>query len=538
MAEQRIQKRVWWRPVAVLAAMFVAAFVATGVTALEAQPLPVQRAVADWAQRHPGEPVPLIVQHDGTPDDLLAFVRDSGGAVEREFHIIPALDVEMPADLVDDLARQGDVNWVSLDASVQSTGTLTDSSALATVYPQAIKAPQAWQSTTGTGVTVALVDTGVSDDVKEDFSDAAGGLRVQWVTTNPNNSATEDGFGHGSHVGGVIAGYSTKTQPAGKYIGIAPEANLLSVRIADDAGNATVGDLMAGLEFVDDNRATYNIRVLNLSVTSSVAQSYKVDPIDAAVELLWFHGVVVVVAAGNLGDAADAVHYPPANDPFVITVGAFDDMGTASLNDDRLASWSSRGKTQDGFAKPEVLAPGANIVSPVSPSSYLARTYSQHIVEQHNQAYFRMSGTSMAAGVVSGLAALILEDHPQWKPGEVKDVLLETTRSVRGDKGVLADRAVAFTGVPESTDNGLTPSYILLAALGVNEADFSGIRWVDAVFDGIRWSGLELNGIRWNQVDWSGIRWSGIRWSGIRWGGLDFEGIRWSGIRWSGFVGN
>ena len=105
------------------------------------------------------------------------------------------------------------------------------------------------------------------------------------------------------------------------------------------------------------------------------------DPIDAAVELLWFHGITIVVAAGNEGDARDAFHYPPANDPFVITVGAFDDMGTPADRDDRLARWSSRGKTQDGFAKPEVLAPGVNIVAPVSPNSYLAINYPEAIVE-------------------------------------------------------------------------------------------------------------------------------------------------------------
>jgi len=540
MATPSTIRNAWWRTATLVVATLGVAFVTSGVIASERPPLPVHAAVAAWAEEHPGQPVPLIVQHDGTPDDLLAFVRDAGGAVERDFHIIPALDIDLPAGQVDDLARQDDATWISLDAPVQSTGTL-NVSGLSQVYPYAVNANDPWQKGVyGSGVTVAIIDTGVSDDAKEDFSDDSGQPRVEWVSTNPDNPATEDGFGHGSHVGGIIAGYSTKTNPVGKYTGIAPRANLLAVRIADDAGNATVGDLMAGLELVDDNRNAYNIGVLNLSVTSSVAQSYKVDPLDAAVELLWFHGIVVVVAAGNTGTASDAVSYPPANDPFVITVGAFDDAGTRSYSDDRVTSWSSRGSTQDGFAKPELVAPGLGIVSPVSSTSYLAATYPQAIVEQGNQAYFRMSGTSMSAGVVSGVVALVLEKHPDWTPGEIKATLIAKGRQLSGNTYGVAPRAGNTNNAsnPSGTgDDGLTPSYLLLAALGVAEADFEGIRWRDADFQGLRWRGLELNGLRWRDVDWSGIRWSGVEFNGIRWSGVDFEGIRWSGIRWNAFVG-
>ncbi|MCH8025751.1 MAG: S8 family serine peptidase [Chloroflexi bacterium] len=567
MVKQEQVSGHWFNQRLVLFVLIIAAALFIHGTAVTASSsLPIHGSVAMWAEEHPGEPVPLIVQHDGTPDDLLAFVRESGGVVEREFHIVPAIDIEVPANVVNGLAGQGDVEWISLDAPVTSTAVSgsPDPNALATAYPFAVGATDAWfAGFTGAGVTVALVDTGVSQDAQQDFTGAGGGRRVQWVTVSDLDK-NQDGFGHGTHVGGIIAGRSTTNELADKYTGIAPAANILSVRIADDEGNATVGDLMAGLEWVDDNRDDYNIRVLNLSVSSSIAQSYTVDPIDAAVELLWFHGIVVVVAAGNEGDASDAVSYPPANDPFVITVGAFDDQGTASLKDDRLASWSSRGTTQDGFAKPELLAPGANIVAPVSDESYLAETYPQAIVQTKGDvAYFQMSGTSMSTGVVSGAAALMLEAHPEWTPGEVKDVLLETARSVKGKGGaVRVDDAVAFSEVPESTDDELTPNYILLAALladavatgdvelgldgirwrdadGIwHETSFEGIRWRDVDFDGIRWRGLDFDGIRWRDVDWSGIRWRGLDFEGIRWRGLDFDGIRWRGIRWRSFVEN
>jgi serine protease AprX len=515
------------------AAAFVAPAVADGPA-----PLPVHAAVAAWVQDHPGAPVPLIVQHDGTPEGLVEFVRASGGAVEREFDIIPALDVEVPAGRLEELARHGDVAWISLDAPVFSTAAPSSPSSIAVAFPAAVNAPQAWSSSTGAGVTVAVIDTGISQDAQDSFRDAGGGVRLSWHSPNSAYAPNADGFGHGTHVAGIVGGSSTTTNPVGKYTGIAPDAGLLGIRIADDEGNATVGDLMAGLQWVDENRDVHNIRVLNLSVNSSVAQSYKVDPLDAAVEVLWFHGVVVVVAAGNEGDAEDAVHYPPANDPFVITVGAFDDKATNRHDDDALAPWSSRGNTQDGIAKPEVLGPGANIVSPVSSTSWVATNYPAYIVEPAgSQVYFKMSGTSMATPAVAGVAALLLEDHPDWLPGQVKQAMMSTARSVSGSgQGVLADAALSVTA-PANADDGIRPNNMLMAAVGVAEADFNGIRWRDALFNGIRWRGLELNGIRWRDVDWDSIDWSGIDFSSsVQWGGTDFTGIRWHGIRWRAFV--
>jgi serine protease AprX len=552
-SEKHLPKVRGWRPLLLLGVALAAAFLLAGTLA-QAEPLRVHGAVFAWAQENPGEPVPVIIQHDGDSGAVADLVRRNGGSVEREFHIIPALDAEIPASAIDDLGAGEHVAWVSLDAPVQSTTSSVTASAVAQAYPFAVGANNAWeQGYLGTGVTVAVLDTGVSDDAKEDFYNDSGGLRVQWVSPNPALDVDEDGFGHGTHVAGIIAGHSTKTDPVGKYTGVAPRASVLSVRVATDDGSATIGDVMAGLEWVDDNRSTYNIRVLNLSLTSSVAQSYLVDPLDAAVELLWFHDVTVVVSAGNLGSASDAVYYPPANDPFVIVVGAFDDVGTKGKGDDVLTSWSSRGLTQDGYAKPDVVAPGRNIISPVSPASYLAQTYPERIVERYNQAYFRMSGTSMAAAVTSGVVALALHAHPEWTPGQVKFVLMNTARSVTGDTisrgGVLADSAVNFQGTPGNTNDGLTPNFLLLAAAGVPESDldalqaeivsalgspdFNGIRW-----DGIRWAGIRWGGIRWADIAWGGIRWSGIRWSGIRWGGVDFDGIRWAGIRWGAVVGD
>ena len=143
--------------------------------------------------------------------------------------------------------------------------------------------------------------------------------------------------------------------------------------MSDEAGSTTILDVIYGIQFAVDNKDRLGIRVINLSLESTVAQSYRTDPLDAAAEAAWFSGIVVVAAAGNRGTAGDAVGYAPGNDPYVISVGAVDDRGTKDTKDDLIPTWSSRGVTQDGFAKPDIYAPGARIVSSLSPGSAFSR---------------------------------------------------------------------------------------------------------------------------------------------------------------------
>ena len=203
-------------------------------------------------------------------------------------------------------------------------------------------------------------------------------------------------------------------------MGVAPRANLVSVKVSDDDGDTTVLDVINGLQFVVDNKDALGIRVVNLSLSSSAAESYRTDPLDAAVEAAWFSGIVVVAAAGNDGDAPDAVSYAPGNDPFVITAGALDDRGSSRLDDDVLAPWSSRGMTQDGVQKPEVLAPGNRLVAALAPKSDFERLCRRCVVGKN---YFRLSGTSMSSAVVSGVAALVIQANPGMtpEPGQGRD---------------------------------------------------------------------------------------------------------------------
>jgi serine protease AprX len=323
----------------------------------------------------------------------------------------------------------------------------------------AVQATKAWNRATGRGVGVAVIDTGIAGDLPDFQTPGWSGSRViASAVTNPCAKDANDHYGHGTHVAGLIAGnsllYPTDQPLFGKYMGMAPRANLVSVKVSDDDGNTTVLDVIYGIQFAVDNKAAYNIRVINLSLSSAAAESYTTDPLDAAAEQAWNSGITVVAAAGNEALTNDGVTFSPANDPWVITVGALDDKGTMLRLDDSLAPWSSRGLTQDGVRKPEVLAPGVGLVSTLAPNSDFARQCPACIVDGR---YFRAGGTSMATGVVSGAAALLIEAHPNWTPAQVKGALQATVVDVPGAGGVidanaaLDANATATVDLPQNT---------------------------------------------------------------------------------------
>jgi serine protease AprX len=323
----------------------------------------------------------------------------------------------------------------------------------------AVRADRAWTRASGQGVGVAVVDTGIAGDLP-DFGRGGQSRVIASAVTNPCAKDANDHVGHGTHIAGLIAGNSLNhpglKKLAGRYMGIAPKANLISVKVSDDDGDTTVLDVIYGLQFVVDHKDQLGIRVVNLSLTSTVAESYLTDPLDAAVEAAWFAGIVVVAASGNDGTAADAVSYAPGNDPYVITTGAMDDRGSTSLGDDVLAAWSSRGVTQDGFSKPEILAPGTRLVGALAPRSDFQDLCRKCMI---GRSYFRLSGTSMATAVTSGAVALMLEKRAHLTPNQVKGALVSTRRDVPGAGGVVdANAALDGTG---SANGGLVPSRLI-----------------------------------------------------------------------------
>jgi serine protease AprX len=448
-----------------------------------------------------------IVQMDAssTPADGRQIVAEVGGQVTTpELPVINGFGATMTEEGADELsarpgvaavtqnsdlggdsassgnARCPDISFKRKTPKPKGNSTTRVSDALKAIGKLAqplqatIGADKAWaRGVTGSGVGVAVVDTGVAGYLP-DFYSAGQSRVIASAVTNPCANDADDHVGHGTHVAGLIAGNSVGYGGyalSGRYMGVAPKANIVSVKVSDDGGDTTVLDVIYGLQFVVDHRDDMGIRVVNLSLSSAAAESYRTDPLDAAAEAAWYAGIVVAAAAGNDGPSPDAVSFAPGNDPFVITAGALDDKGTSSLTDDVLAPWSSRGVTQDGFAKPDVLAPGNKLVAPLAPTSIFPALCRSCKV---GRTYFRLSGTSMATAVVSGTAALMLQNKPGLTPNQVKGALMASARKVTGAVAPAVDANAALDG-QGSANAGLTPSRLIDPSTGA-------IDWARASF--------------------------------------------------------
>src|SRR3989441_641245 len=309
---------------------------------------------------------------------------------------------------------------------------------LSEAYPRVVNADQVWQQgTTGGGVTVAVLDSGVAPDA--DLVEPAN--RILASVNFADERLTSDPGGHGTHIAGIVGGNGSRS--GGQFIGIAPQANVVDVRVLGRTGSGRISSVVRGIEWVLAHRAAYNIRVINLSFGAPARLSYRVDPMSAAVEIAWRRGLVVVAASGNGGPARDTV-VTPGIDPYVITVGATDDRGTLGRGDDMLA-WFSAWGSPDANAKPDLVAPGRRLVSLRVPGSALDTLFPERVVvAQHGATYFRLTGTSMATAVVSGAAALLLAGRPNLTPDPVKALLVRTLQPYWQDSGqVLPDPIAA-----------------------------------------------------------------------------------------------
>ncbi|MGD1994766.1 MAG: S8 family peptidase, partial [Anaerolineae bacterium] len=310
----------------------------------------------------------------------------------------------------------------------------------------------------GTEITVAVVDSGVyfDDQVKSELGQSAVKLfqgQADYVapvcdTYQSRNGRrthsagiqyadhcftgvdhSQDAFGHGTHVAGIMWNQISDLD-TGVFMGVAPEVNILSVRVLGDDGTGTYETIIQGIQYVVAHKDEFSVRVLNLSLSAQPTTPYFVDPLNRAVEQAWASDIVVVAAAGNEGPGAETITVP-GNDPYVITVGALDGRRTPGYwGDDVLTAWSATGPTLDGFAKPDVLAPGMNIVSFMyndhENAANSARLVREHPDYSETSSLFRMNGTSMATAMTSGVVALMLQAHPELTPDQVKFRLMYT----------------------------------------------------------------------------------------------------------------
>jgi serine protease AprX len=497
----------------------------------QAEPTLGGTSLTELAATQPSKQVGVIVRFErGTSATQGAgLVRAAGGNVTRDLHIINGVGAELSAAAAADLAGKSGIQSVTLNGAVKPSAI--DTSRLTTAYNQSIRSTRVWNAdrgATGDGVGVAVIDTGIQGDLP-DFrvsqSDATSRVIVDAVV-NPDATTAGDKYGHGTHVAGLIAGNGLNRPSSdsldGRYIGVAPGADLINVKASDDEGNASTLDVIDGLQFVVDHKDDFNIRVVNLSLNEATPSGYRTNPLNAAVEQAWNAGIAVVAAAGNRGTASDAVQYAPGNDPFVITVGGVDDQNTADISDDTAASWSSTGNTREGFAKPDFLAPGARMISTLASRSAITEMCSSCIVSNK---YFRMGGTSMATGVASGAVALLVQRHPDWSPNEIKSALKNNLRQVPG-VGMELDVMGAYRAYGSDLDNPnqFRPNVYLNGATGA--IDYSRSSWSRSSWSRSSWSRSSWSRSSWScancvddsgDVDPSRSSWSRSSWSRSSW---------------------
>jgi serine protease AprX len=378
--------------------------------------------------------------------------------------------------------------------------------------------------------TIAIVDSGVQN--RDDFGSRL--LTSVNLSSLPNNSPG-DGRGHGTFVAGVAAGASPS------YAGASPGANLVSIDVLDDSGMGLTSDIINACQWILDNKAKYNIKVANFSLHSSITAPFYVDPLDRAVEQLWFNGITVVVAAGNYGTAGgpSGVLYSPGDDPFVITVGAADIGSKSNTKDDTVAPWSAWGYTVDGFAKPELTAPGRYMVGPVPATSTLVTERPASVVAP---GYIQLSGTSFATPIVSGVAAEILARHPNFTPDQVKGALMLTTRPVDGALGssegvgeVTANKA-AQADSPPNPDAGLdqfVKSDPTTGASVFDAASWNSTALANASWNSVSWNSASWNSASWNSASWNSVSWNSASWNSASWNSASWNSASWNSASWN-----
>src|SRR4051812_7643781 len=331
----------------------------------------------------------------------------------------------------------------------------------------------------GQGVGVAVIDSGISAHKALTNRVVAN---VSFVTGDPS---VADAYGHGTHVAGIVTGAAgAASGVTGLYGGgIAPGANLVNVRVLGADGTGLTSDAIAGIEWAIANKSKYNIRVINISFGHPVMEPSATDPLCEAVADAVTSGIVVVASAGNSGKSADG-HVvlgsitSPGNSPLALTVGALNTFGTAKRSDDAVASYSSRGPTRFDLAvKPDVAAPGNKIVSLQANGSYLPTFYpALHAAGSSTNAYMTLSGTSMAAPMVSGGIALLLQGTPGLTPAQVK-LAIQNGATYVSNGGLMGAGAgsVNFWASRKTATSGLLGSLLntVIGGLGVTSSGAS-----------------------------------------------------------------
>ncbi|MDQ3714821.1 MAG: S8 family peptidase [Actinomycetota bacterium] len=483
-----------------------------------------------------------------------AAVTGAGGELGRRLGLVNGFAATIPASSFAMLGRtpgiaglwtDGSVTLSDFDVNLEQYDPLPPN----TVWRAAIGLPSVPRSTNGAGVTVAVLDTGVTR-----HPDLGNRVRAR-VDLTPDGGGY-DTFGHGTHMTGLVAGNGQRS--GGQWAGVATGANIVSVRVSEWNGATDVSEVLGALEWIHNNTSKYGIRVLNLSFGTDSTQKHQLDPLNHAVQRLWKAGVFVVVAAGNRGEGGQNID-KPGDDPFVVTVGAADTAGTVATADDTVAPFSSRGPTGENVQKPDLVAPGISIVSQGAPGTTL---YEMRPAARVGTQYFKGHGTSQATAIVSGVAALMFQAAPSMTPDEAKAALVGTADpAMVGQTGagaglvdaadaVGAARSRAFlnnpanvalerstgTGSIDSTRGNAKP-YTDFNGDGVPEQVSGDVDALGNAFSSAVWAARPWNSRTYQNSPWARLTnvspgWSKTPWTPDAWAGLGWDEQSWAASSW------
>ena len=533
-----------------------------------------------------------------------AVLRDGHGTLVAAQEALGTLVVQVTPSVAAALGRTPGVAAVTPDAAARMQSLGFDPAGQPgsmTNLTRVTGAQTAWKKGyTGSGVDVAVIDTGVAPvSSLSDSSKVVVGPDLSFESQAANLRYL-DTFGHGTHMSSIIAGRevakasgSTYAADTSNFYGMAPDARIISIKVGDHNGTVDVSQLIAAIDWVVAHRTTdgMNIRVLNLSFGTDSTQSYVLDPLAYAAEVAWNYGIFVVASAGNDGSRAKPLANP-AYDQNLFAVGAADTKGTDSMSDDSVAEFSQHPMSSYYERVPDLVAPGVKVVASGVPGSYL---YAGYPSARYGNGFLRGSGTSQAAAVVSGAAAVLLQRWPSMDPGDLKELLTRTATPLSGISAALQGRGelnvaaavnsaplnvnpyAAYTSYPGNTNYGVTAangygslegsrgSYhvsmdgvtltgetdimskswvammiaMLTRSLGLwSGGSFNGAVWIGGAFaaDTTSWAGRTWGGRTWASSTWTGRTWSGSLWSGRTWSASTWNGRTWSSCDWDGDV--
>jgi serine protease AprX len=485
--------------------------------------------------------VPVIVQAEGGVAAAAAAVRAAHGVIGASLPIVDGFAARIPADRVTAVEQHPAVRAVTANQRVRFQELSYDTTTTASSFAKVSGATSSWSAgSLGAGVGVAVIDTGISS--MNDFSG-----RLVFGPDLSGEGTTVDSYGHGTVMAGLIGGSGADSagRTGGAFTGIAPKATLVSVKVAGRNGVTDVSTVLQAMHWVSAYPDQINIRVVNHTWGVPSTQDPRVDPLDYAVERLWRQGIVVVAAAGNSGPTSGTI-VKPADDPVVLTVGAFNDLQNLDPNDDTVPGWSSRGPTAAGLAKPDLVTSGRSVVATRSFGSAVEAENPKSLLAP---SYIKGSGTSEAAAIGSGLAALLVEQRPNYTPDQVKRALMSTASPIPGTAALIqgagrANLAAALTADPGPAIQQATPA----TGLGSIEASRAGRNvTTDCFMDGtldlikgeitdkcIPWDGNSWTGNSWTGNSWTGNSWTGNSWTGNSWTGNSWTNASWTGNSWTG----